>query len=85
MDPSFTDIEKVTPPPLKLSFDVADGWQWQRFVLAEIIKASQLDVNVLASFVNAQGIEPDWMQMQLPLGTAPFRITTDIRFFNQQC
>ncbi|KAK3901046.1 hypothetical protein C8A05DRAFT_16717 [Staphylotrichum tortipilum] len=40
----------------------------KRFVLAEMIKLSQLDVNVLVNFVKAHGIQPDWLHMQLPGG-----------------
>ncbi|KAF4123172.1 hypothetical protein GMORB2_6722 [Geosmithia morbida] len=38
----------------------------QRFVLAEIIKSSRLDVETLAMFVRDNRIEPDWWNMQLP-------------------
>ncbi|KAK1756023.1 hypothetical protein QBC47DRAFT_400927 [Echria macrotheca] len=40
----------------------------KRFVLAEMIKASQMDVNVLVDFISKSGIQPDWMLMQLPGG-----------------
>lgn len=40
----------------------------QRFVLAEIIKASQLDVEALASFVRSRQVNFDFMSMQLPQG-----------------
>ena len=40
----------------------------QRFVLAEIIKLSQLDVGVLVDFIKSHGIQPNWMHMQLPGG-----------------
>lgn len=41
----------------------------QRFVLAEMIKASTLDITALAHFILSKNIEPNWMQMQLPPGT----------------
>src|SRR4051794_25674265 len=41
----------------------------QRFLLAEIIKTSQMDIDSLSNFIRANGVEPNWMQMQLPLGT----------------
>ncbi|KAK4165378.1 hypothetical protein QBC43DRAFT_208858, partial [Cladorrhinum sp. PSN259] len=40
----------------------------QRFVLAEMIKASQMDVGVLVEFIESQKIQPDWLSMQLPGG-----------------
>ncbi|KAF7553086.1 hypothetical protein G7046_g7190 [Stylonectria norvegica] len=40
----------------------------KRFMLAEVIKTSRLDVRVLANFVSEHRIEPNWMQMQLPPG-----------------
>ncbi|CAM1502980.1 Fc.00g077560.m01.CDS01 [Cosmosporella sp. VM-42] len=40
----------------------------KRFVLAEVIKTSHLDVLALADFIKAHDIEPAWFQMQLPLG-----------------
>lgn len=40
----------------------------RRFVLAEMIKTSQLDIASLANFVRMKQIEPDWMSMQLPNG-----------------
>jgi hypothetical protein len=78
MESVFSDNEKVryrhvthTPAsarPYDLTMSPA-----QRFILAEMIKLSQLDVAVLVDFVKAHGIEPGWMQqqwihMQLPRG-----------------
>ncbi|KAK4099048.1 hypothetical protein N658DRAFT_203606 [Parathielavia hyrcaniae] len=40
----------------------------KRFVLAEMIKLSQVDVGDLVDFVKSHGIEPDWLRMQLPSG-----------------
>lgn len=42
--------------------------RWQRFVLAEMIKNSKVDINSLAAFVRSSQIEPEWMAMQLPYG-----------------
>ncbi|ATY63329.1 hypothetical protein A9K55_007603 [Cordyceps militaris] len=39
-----------------------------RFVLAEMIKTSSVDVYQLETFVKAHGIVPDWLNMQLPRG-----------------
>ncbi|KAM3505852.1 hypothetical protein MY10362_002694 [Beauveria mimosiformis] len=39
-----------------------------RFVLAEMIKTSSVDVYQLEGFVKAHGIVPDWLNMQLPRG-----------------
>ena len=41
----------------------------QRFVLGEMIKTSRLDIDALAVFIRKNQIEPDWMSMQLPIGT----------------
>jgi hypothetical protein len=38
------------------------------FVLAEMIKASRIDIDSLIRFINHHNIEPDWMSMQIPLG-----------------
>ncbi|KAK7213677.1 hypothetical protein V2G26_020855 [Clonostachys chloroleuca] len=40
----------------------------KRFVLAEMIKNSSIDADVLAAFVRSSQIEPNWMYMQLPSG-----------------
>ncbi|KAF7544277.1 hypothetical protein G7Z17_g10085 [Cylindrodendrum hubeiense] len=40
----------------------------KRFLLAEMIKANGLDVEAIRKFVKANVVEPNWMQMQLPLG-----------------
>ncbi|OIW33888.1 hypothetical protein CONLIGDRAFT_640965 [Coniochaeta ligniaria NRRL 30616] len=40
----------------------------KRFVLAEMIKVSHMDVGTLVDFVKYHGIAPDWMEMQLPGG-----------------
>lgn len=40
----------------------------QRFVLAEIIKSSTVDIDNLLAFIVANHVNPDWMSMQLPLG-----------------
>ncbi|KAK0711482.1 hypothetical protein B0H67DRAFT_291491 [Lasiosphaeris hirsuta] len=40
----------------------------KRFVLAEMIKASHMDVTVLVNFIKLHDVEPDWMSMQLPGG-----------------
>lgn len=79
MESVFNDSEKVryrhvTQPPASArpSHDLTVPAA-QRFILAEMIKLSELDVDVLVNFVRAQGIEPRWMQpkwihMQLPRG-----------------
>jgi hypothetical protein len=46
------------------------------FVLAEMIKASRIDIDSLIRFINHHNIEPDWMSMQIPLGTS---FTTALR------
>ncbi|KAK4668482.1 uncharacterized protein QC764_707715 [Podospora pseudoanserina] len=40
----------------------------KRFVLAEIIKASRMDVGVLVNLIRSHDIQPDWLSMQLPRG-----------------
>ncbi|KAH7159929.1 hypothetical protein B0J13DRAFT_116703 [Dactylonectria estremocensis] len=40
----------------------------RRFLLAEMIKANCLEIEVIRRFVKAHVVEPNWMQMQLPLG-----------------
>ncbi|KAG5665192.1 hypothetical protein KAF25_009317 [Fusarium avenaceum] len=42
--------------------------QEKRHLLAEIIKHSQISVQVLESLVKSRGVEPNWMQVQLPNG-----------------
>ncbi|OAQ68099.1 hypothetical protein VFPPC_13619 [Pochonia chlamydosporia 170] len=39
----------------------------KRFVLAEIIKSSTVDIDNLLAFIVANHVNPDWMSMQLPL------------------
>ena len=60
-----------------LVFRDADSFRLlQRFVLAEMIKTSQLDIASLANFVRMKQIEPDWMSMQLPNGMIPLRFVS---------
>lgn len=40
----------------------------KRFVLAEIIKSSTVDLDSLVNFIKLNGVEADWWNMQLPLG-----------------
>ncbi|KAI1641054.1 hypothetical protein F4809DRAFT_637178 [Biscogniauxia mediterranea] len=40
----------------------------KRFVLAEMIKVSTIDVHTLVNFIKAHNVEPNWMSMQLPGG-----------------
>ncbi|KAK3375104.1 hypothetical protein B0H63DRAFT_267268 [Podospora didyma] len=40
----------------------------KRFVLAEMIKASNMDVAVLVDFIKLHQIQPNWLAMQLPGG-----------------
>lgn len=40
----------------------------QRFVLAEYIKASQVDTEQLVTFIKTCNLQPDWFSMQLPGG-----------------
>ncbi|KAK4192072.1 hypothetical protein QBC35DRAFT_262475 [Podospora australis] len=40
----------------------------KRFVLAEMIKVSHMDVGVLVDFIKSHDIQPDWLSMQLPGG-----------------
>ncbi|ORY70082.1 uncharacterized protein BCR38DRAFT_99249 [Pseudomassariella vexata] len=39
-----------------------------RFVLGEMIKASSIDVPLLAEFIKMHNVEQNWMYMQLPAG-----------------
>lgn len=41
---------------------------YQRFVLAEFIKASHVDTAQLVAFIKQCKLEPDWFMMQLPGG-----------------
>ncbi|KAM4068099.1 hypothetical protein HRG_009615 [Hirsutella rhossiliensis] len=50
----------MDPPPF-----TADE---KRFVLAEIVKSSAVDIDTLIIFIQTNNISPDWMQMQLPHG-----------------
>ncbi|KAH8889343.1 hypothetical protein GQ53DRAFT_224116 [Thozetella sp. PMI_491] len=40
----------------------------KRFVLAEMIKVSHIDVAYLIGFIQQTGLKPDWYSMQLPSG-----------------
>lgn len=40
----------------------------QRFVLAEYIKASQVDTEQLVAFIKMHNLQADWFSMQLPGG-----------------
>lgn len=43
----------------------------QRFVLAEYIKASQVDTDQLVAFIKMHNLQADWFAMQLPGGQFP--------------
>lgn len=75
MESSFTDAEKVCTQRLHQPLypsPPADAHPpcHQRFVLAEMIKVSHMDVGMLVDFAKRHDIHPDWMQMQLPGGTS---------------
>ncbi|KAK4249877.1 hypothetical protein C7999DRAFT_39006 [Corynascus novoguineensis] len=40
----------------------------KRFLLAEMIRLSPLNVGILVDFVRSHGIQPDWLNMQVPSG-----------------
>jgi hypothetical protein len=40
----------------------------QRFILAEMVKNSHLDIGLLVEFIKSHGVQPDWLSMQLPGG-----------------
>jgi hypothetical protein len=40
----------------------------KRFILAEMIKLSDVDVGVLIHLVKSHDIQPNWLHMQLPGG-----------------
>ena len=74
MDSSFTDVEKVRCFWLRACFSPAEpppNRPVQRFVLAEMIKVSQIDVHALVELVRSYEVDPDWMSMQLPNGKPP--------------
>lgn len=64
----------------------------QRFVLAEMIKCSSVDVEMLIRFVESNVSDPNWMIMQIPSGTvnqmmlhfndASFLIRLFLRYIN---
>lgn len=70
---NFTEDEKVrcfrrkASPSPGLSVDLSD-MLLQRFVLAEYIKASQVDTDQLVAFIKQCKLQPDWFMMQLPGG-----------------
>lgn len=43
----------------------------QRLLLSEMIKQSDIDVDVLVDFVKLKGIDPDWCAIQVPGGLCP--------------
>lgn len=45
----------------------------QRFVLAEYIKASQVDTDQLVAFIKMYNLQADWFSMQLPGGEFPLQ------------
>ena len=62
-------ISGFSPPrPYSLLPAVAHHSMRQRFVLAEMIKASHMDVRTLVNFIKSHDIRPDWFAMQLPGG-----------------
>lgn len=73
----MTDAEKVCDPdllqaPYVLPRQKEDAHYlpvYQRFVLAEMIKVSHIDVGTLVEFAKHHNLDPNWMQMQLPSGT----------------
>lgn len=72
MDIPFTRDEKVCVSPIAATGDgtalIVKFTLSQRFVLAEIIKSSSIDIDSLLAFINANHVDPNWMNMQLPLG-----------------
>jgi hypothetical protein len=44
----------------------------QRYVLAEMIKVSHIDIGALVTLVKSYDVQPDWFSMQLPNGKPRF-------------
>lgn len=71
---NFTEDEKVRASSAKLGLRVIPARlempniKLQRFVLAEYIKASQVDTEQLVAFIKKCNLQPDWFSMQLPGG-----------------
>lgn len=71
---NFTEDEKVRASSAKLGFTTIPALletpniKLQRFVLAEYIKASQVDTEQLVAFIKKCNLQPDWFSMQLPGG-----------------
>lgn len=57
-------LESLRPEKMDPTFTEFD----QRFVLGEIIKASDLDVGTLVDFICKHNVQPNWVRMQLPCG-----------------
>lgn len=80
METSLSDQETVSPlPPHPQTGSIVGGRtssgrvltrvpRLQRFLLGEMIKASSVDVPLLAEFIRTHNIEQNWMFMQLPIG-----------------
>lgn len=72
MESTFTDVEKVrfyTVSPMGALQKSLTVTATQRFVLAEMVKVSQMDVGVLVDFIKSHEVQPNWLLMQLPGGT----------------
>jgi hypothetical protein len=71
MDSSFSDDEKVRRPSI-LCLERPNVTCSQRYVLAELLKASRMDVGKLVDFVNANtSIDPQvFLSIHLPPGTS---------------
>lgn len=68
---SFTREEQVSgllDPHQPVCCALSSKLLLQRFVLAEMIKSSTIDIDNLIHFIRANTVSPDWMTMQLPQG-----------------
>lgn len=61
----------VSPTTFKSPRQHLNTDQTQRFVLAEMVKYSHIDVNTLVDFIKYHEVQPDWMSFHLPRGRLP--------------
>ena len=64
----LVDMAALAIAIVLISIALLTSWYCQRFLLAEILKNSSIDIEILVNVIKAAGVRPKWTKISLPRG-----------------
>lgn len=64
----LVDMAALPTAIVLISIALLTSWCFQRFLLAEILKNSSIDTEILVNVIKAAGVRPKWTKISLPRG-----------------